>query len=185
MASITISIRDINTRIKDIQDILKSLGKGKNIPCQFHLPKVEGGKIIGAHSRGQDKKSDFRQGRFRIFATPVYCQYYELWKSQDDGRFWYLYRAYLNFFRMERSKRLLEEFISIHCDPEDDSEEPTCTYKRGPHLHVKKAIDPIPRCHFPLNLNHLEKVLSSRHSLTNAIKQAIQVICDEVIKMCA
>lgn len=54
-------------------------------------------------------------------------------------------------------------------------------YKKGPHLHIKAAVDPLPHAHFALNLGHLNDVLTSVESLSEAMKDGILMLKEEVL----
>jgi hypothetical protein len=54
-------------------------------------------------------------------------------------------------------------------------------YKKGPHLHIKAATDPLPHAHFALNLGHLDAVLESIESLSEALRCGILMIKEEVL----
>jgi hypothetical protein len=58
-------------------------------------------------------------------------------------------------------------------------------YKKGPHLHIKAAEDPLPHAHFALNLGHLDAVLDSVESLTEAMRFGILMLKEEVLDRCA
>lgn len=152
----------------------------RGVFCNFYRPQIAGGKILAAHG-GVNIETPFSEWRFQSFAIDIRCQYFELWKPKEVGRLWYLDKAYLNVFSINRSERKLEELLCLHCDPCDDSSEPLCFYKRGPHLHVKKAMPPIPKSHLALNRGHLDKVLSSIGELTKALKHSILMIRHEIL----
>jgi hypothetical protein len=67
--------------------------------------------------------------------------------------------------------------LCLHTDPGDAE-----VFKQGPHLHVSCAEDPIPHCHFPLDLGSLNMVLKDCDSLTLALQRAIGAIAKEVIR---
>lgn len=180
MANIQINDRDLRKRIREIQDFLPPLRAGKQVPCQFYQYSVSGGRVIAAHG-GDPSGSDYLEWKFRSFAKPIWCQYYEIWKPKNNN-FLHLIRAYLHIYQSDPTSHSLKEILCIHCDPDDESDEPIRTFKQGPHLHVKAAREPLPKCHFPLNLDNLNRVLSSRRSLTQAFEQAINVVCKEVLK---
>ena len=54
-------------------------------------------------------------------------------------------------------------------------------YKKGPHLHIKAAADPVPHAHFALNLGHLDAVLKSIEALSEALKCGVLMIKEEVL----
>lgn len=54
-------------------------------------------------------------------------------------------------------------------------------YKKGPHLHIKAADDPLPHAHLALNLGHLDAVLESIETLSEAMRCAIFMLKEEVL----
>lgn len=58
-------------------------------------------------------------------------------------------------------------------------------YKKGPHLHIKAAEAPLPHAHFALNLGHLDAVLESVESLSEAIEYEIIMLKEEVLDRCS
>lgn|ERR1017187_4693453 len=173
--------RDLfNLRVDEVKELIKPLRPAPAIHCQFYRHLHGGGKILAAHD-GMPPESDFQGWHCQTFAKSIWCQYYELWKPFDKGRQWYLDRAYFHLYKTNLAERKLEQFLCIHSDPNCTDPPPTNTFKSGPHLHILMAEEPIPRCHFPLNLGHLKSVLSSRLNLTSAFRDAIGVICEDVL----
>jgi hypothetical protein len=58
-------------------------------------------------------------------------------------------------------------------------------YKKGPHLHIKAAEAPLPHAHFALNLGHLDAVLESVESLSEAMRYGIIMLKEEVLDRCS
>jgi len=54
-------------------------------------------------------------------------------------------------------------------------------YKKGPHLHIKAADNPIPHAHFALNLGHLDAVLETIESLSEAMSYGLLMLKEEVL----
>lgn len=183
MPTIVIAEDQLYHRPAAIRRLLRPLRAGRDVPTQFYAGPVQRGKIIGAHE-GALASSSYRNWHFRTFVREFWCQYFELWYLLQGKREWYLDRAYLNVFRLRAGPRVLEEFVCVHCDPDDDGAEPLRSYKRGPHLHVIRAEAPIPKSHFPLNLGHLKEVLVNVETLSRAIEQAVRVVCEEVLRRC-
>ncbi len=93
------------------------------------------------------------------------------------GRSFELLQAYLHLFRLGSAAGELVEVLALHTEPSVSHR-----YKKGPHFHVVEAADPLPHCHFPLNLDRLSEVTSSMDSLDEAIRSAIGVVTDEVLE---
>jgi len=181
MPVITIDIMNIYSRQNPIRKLLRPLRKAQDVGCSLGLGKYGGGKVVAAHD-GSVPGGDPREWFFRTFAPGVWGQYFELWKPFDGDRRLLLDRAYFHVFTYDNERTHLRQLLSIHCDPASSDKLPLRTYKIGPHLHVVAAEKPLPRSHFPLNLGHLDEVLSSLNSLTKAMQSAVRVISDEVLK---
>jgi hypothetical protein len=92
---------------------------------------------------------------------------------------WSLLAAYLTIVELDRSNSV--EILGIHCDPTEAGPDPQRSFKRGPHLHVKCAREPLPKSHFPFNYGHLDQVLRDCSALTKALKDAMCVVKNEVL----
>jgi hypothetical protein len=90
-------------------------------------------------------------------------------------------RAYLSLFKTEPSTRTEIEFLCLHCDPNEPDDARHAIYKKGPHLHIQVAEEPIPHAHIALNRGHLDAVLNSPDSLTKAMGAAILMLREEIL----
>jgi len=181
MRSLEIQISQLDARLQVIKTLLMPLRqRGIPVACQICRRQYNGCKVIAAHEGIKDAEN-FEQWNFRTFAPDIWSQYYEFWKPFDGYSKLNLYRAYLNILILNRETHGFDKLVSVHCDPCEEGDEPHRSYKRGPHLHVQRAEDPIPKCHFPLNLTELNRVLSSVDNITDALKSAVQILSDEVV----
>lgn len=181
MASIEIEVDSLNNRTVNIQQLLSPLRK--NLPivaCSICLRQSHGCKVVAAHD-GAKNFEHYDQWQFKTFARDIKCQYYEFWKPFNGHKTLCLNRAYLNLLQKNMATKEYVKLMSIHCDPYEEGAEPQSSYKQGPHLHVQKAEQPIPKCHFPLNLTELENILSSIDNITVALKTSIEIICNELL----
>jgi hypothetical protein len=176
----------LSSRVERVENLLRpfSVVRRGQVICQMLKGPHRDGKVITSNDLLRRGDSDYRDWRFRSYVPSIWFQYFELWQMLDGGKSVSLYQAYLNVFRQDRIARTLNEFVCIHCDPSDGSKEPLGSYKRGPHLHVVQAESPLCDSHFPLNLSHLEAVLHSAESLTEAIGKAFEIIREEVLEKC-
>ena len=182
MASVTIEIDALYTRVSQIQKLLNPLRpKGKPVACDICRHTFAGCKVISAH-QGKSSLDYYDDLNFVTFVSRIWGQYYEFWKPCDTQNKFIMNRAYLNIHIENRETNVFDKLISLHCDPHEEGTTLQCLYKQGPHFHVQKAEHPIPKCHFPLNLTDLDKVLSSIKEITSAMGRAIQVICDELLE---
>jgi len=163
--------------------------KDSVVACQLHHRTVRRRKVIAAHGGGTRPESDFQSWRFRTVAREIECQYYELWSFGTDHRIAFLDRARLHLYRTNYAERTSDQLICIHADPyaepEREEDEAVVPYRQGVHLHVSRSEHPLPKCHFPLVLSHLDKhlddVLSSVRNLTTVIQNAVQAVRLEVL----
>lgn len=162
--------------------------RDKPVACQQHLKTIQRKKAIAAHGGGAQPDSDFQSWRFQTVARTVECQYYELWGFSPNQRTAFLDKAYLHLYR-KNANRTTDQLICIHTDPylecENDVDALAFTYRQGLHLHVSLSEQPLPKCHFPLVLSHVERhlddMLSSVENLTATIKRAVQAVRLEVM----
>ena len=181
MDLLQIEVSQLNSRVRDIQGLLIPLREqGISVACQICRHQYHGCKVLAAHE-GIESSEHFDDLYFKTFATDIWSQYYEFWKPFDEYSKFLLYRAYLNLFIVNRQTHSFDKLVSVHCDPCEEGNEPETLYKRGPHLHVQRANPPIPKCHFPLNFTELNRVLASVDNINDALKNAVQIISNEVV----
>ena len=106
--------------------------------------------------------------------------YFELWRGYGSNS-WYLDRAYLSVFQVDPSTHTEVEIVCLHCDPNEPDHAEHALYKKGPHLHVRTADYPVSRAHIALNRGHLDAVLSSVDSLSEAMGLAVAMLKDEIM----
>lgn len=125
--------------------------------------------------------SNYRDWRFATRVAHHHAMYCETWKRVDQKRFrWQT--AYLNIYRRTRSDEE-EEVICLHCDPAESPLAAHARYKRGPHLHVSAAGDPLKRAHFALHVNQVDEMLQKCQSIHDHLASGIQMIRDEVLDL--
>jgi len=145
------------------------------VACDFAQQTSAKGKVWGAHD-GTELRTPYRSWSFRTHVPDLRAGYFEVWRPADLGRIVGLNRAYLTLLRVKRGQAGFDEVLCVHCDPDEESR-----MKCGPHLHVKRAEEPLPHCHFPLNLGHLDGVLAGPNELTLAMRSAIEILAEEVL----
>lgn len=165
-----------------IRNLLADLraNQSQSPACDFYPGTEQDRKILAAHD-GHIGGVHYRDWMFRTGAPAVWGQYFEVWSPEDARQHsWNLRAAYLTILELGKDTRT--EILGVHCDPADGSSEPMRSFKRGPHLHVKCAREPLPKSHFPLNYGHLNDVLRDAAALTKAIRNAIFVVRREVLE---
>jgi hypothetical protein len=179
--NLTIRFDELETRARLLQGLLSPLRKdGILVAGEVCWGLYMGCKAVAAHD-GPRSNQPFEDWRFRTLVPHVWGQYYELWKPSTQKALLTLNRAYLNIFIQNGTPPRLEKFVCIHCDPCESGNTLQCAYKRGPHLHVLRAEEPIPQSHFPLNFGHLDHVLSSTTDIMKAMSDSVQVLRLELL----
>jgi hypothetical protein len=93
-----------------------------------------------------------------------------------------LAQLFLHLFEDKGRAEKPDEFFALHCEPQEVADSHKSRMKRGPHVHVVRAGYPLSRAHFPLNLGHINEVLTTLSTLTAALNTAIQITQAEVIE---
>ncbi len=176
MEIIRMKVSELISRGEDVRTMLQPISKIEYGPA-WERKSNPGGIIIAVHD-GANPTSDYRNFRFSTFVQDFQAMYFELWRrTEEDEQYWYLDRAYLSIYQL--INRQEKEFLCLHCDPNISDEG---KYKKGPHLHIKAADDPLPHAHFALNLGHLDAVLASVDSLSQAMRSGILMLKEEVLE---
>ena len=180
-------------RVADVREMVKPLVRG-DCSCRRLNERDREGRpciVLASFSGPQPPSDAFRDWRFATPATNLWGSYFERWVPVDaKARHYFLDRAYLHLYRRSRFDDALDrEILGLHCDPNEAVETAShqgprhTRYKRGPHIHVSTAEQPIPHSHIALNLGHLSEVLGSFHSLSVALRSAIGMLNDQVIAL--
>lgn len=175
MASITLTEGDLVTRANDLHTIFAPLRIGRERLALRRANGNPGGTIALAASDSAAGQLDYREASFRTSVDVLRGKYFELWRTLG-GTTLVLDRAYFTLERVQQASNSFPEILCLHTDPGDKEE-----YKQGPHLHVTCAEQPIPHCHFPLELGFLHLVLQDCSALTTAMERAIRVIATDVL----
>lgn len=181
MSIIQIDFKDLQSRGEKIRELLNPLVRHPSAPA-WKLIATPPSYIIGVHD-GSPVQPHYRDWRFATFINDYRGMYFELWKRLDSFKY-NLETACLSIYQTIDSHTQEErEFLSLHCDPTVSNDAPHAIYKRGPHLHIKTADDPIPRAHIALNRCHLDDILSSIQFLSEAIGHAIKMLKEEILEV--
>ena len=131
----------------------------------------------------------YTQRRFKTYVPSLFATYYERWYKTDQGEkeLFYLERAYLHLYMMDKTLKQEKEFCLLHCDPNEADNAPHAKYKQSLHLHIECSDSSWPHCaiwpraHIALNTGYLDCVLKDIDSLTKAIKEAVVMLKEEVL----
>jgi hypothetical protein len=177
-----IEVDSLSQRGEEICEMLRPLtGKSR----LAYDPVSRRSEILIAVRSGPKLDLSPTEWRFTTFVRGVRGAYYERWVPVDQKRKKYgLERAYLHLYRRDRDEDSEREFLALHCDPnepDDTGSQRHAVYKRGPHIHVTAAQQPLPHSHFALNRSHLSDVLASVANLSAAVQSGVVMIRDQVL----
>ena len=179
-----LAVDKLQTRRQRVPDMLSPITDSRRVGSSFNLQGDE--ILIGVHSGG---KPDIgvRDWRFTTRVRKIRGSYWERWVPTTEKRkSYYLSQAYLQLYLRETSADDESELMALHCDPNEPDDSGLlahAVYKRGPHLHIRSAAEPLPHAHFALNAGHLAEVLKSVESLTGAVQLGINMIRDQVLDL--
>ncbi len=173
--------RDLIGRGDQICRLVRPLvGKGR---IAFHRFTSRRNIIFGAFS-GPRPDRPIDEWRFGTFVPSIRAAYRERWTPSDDSAKHYsLMQAYLHLYEQLSSDESEQQFLALHCDPNEDARAPHVRYKLGPHVHVLTAPQPLPHSHFALNLSDIAGVLSSLENLDTAFSTAIRMLQEQVLEL--
>jgi len=167
--------RELDTRRQHIVRLLRPI-RHQNVGCDIG-PGHQGALVLCAHDGGRRAQGmAYRGERFRTRVKTIWAQYFEIWREHSVHDGLVLDQLCLNLYQIDSEARVFDELVSVHSEPGADSD-----MKKGPHLHVKKSVEPLGHCHFPLNYGHLKAVLQSGETLTNALKDAVKILNEELM----
>lgn len=170
---------EVPKRAAKIRALLRPIARAPSGPAteDVHLGGVW---IIGTRDEVRTT-SNYRDWRFATRVTHYHAMYFEAWKPVDPKRYRWQ-SAYLNIYKRIGADKE-EEVICLHCDPSESLAAPHSRYKRGPHLHVSAAGDPLKHAHLALHVDQVEVMLQKCQSIHDHIASGIQMIRDEVLDL--
>ena len=168
---------DLYTQEARVRLMLRPISRAQSGPAAA-VQTVGGVWILGTHD-GSPSLSGYRDWRFATPAQRHYAMYFEVWKPVDRRRYG-MQQAYLNIYQ-RCSNGEEKEVLCLHCDPGESRAAPHAAYKRGPHLHLAFAEDPLQRAHLALHFGRVDELLADNERLHSALADAVQMIRDEVI----
>lgn len=134
--------------------------------------------VLGVYDGGRPD-GPVTDWRFSTKTRRIRANYHEIWLPvPGETRMAHLERAYLTIYQTVSPDQEVK-LLALHCDPNEHGDD--AIYKRGPHIHVEAAQDPIPRAHIALAIGHLDNVLATASTLTEALNWSIVMIWDEVL----
>ena len=174
---IAAALRELKTRTRQIVKLLRPIRPGADVGCTIVPGPQQASLGLCAHEGGEYVPvRRYREMRFRTRAQGLWAQYFEIWRERPGQDRLALEQICLNVYSVRSASDVLHPLVSIHSEPTDTSD-----MKKGPHLHVVQAEDPLPHCHFPLDYGRLDGVLKSAQSLTDALRNAVTILDKEVV----
>jgi len=182
MPKIKLTEKELSKRGPELNKLLGPLLRNPKEGGPAWSRKTRQGFQVVIIARDKELTNNYESWRFATFHRDFKAVYYEIWLPLDVAKqdSWYLTKAYLNIFRIDRTKRDEKEYVCLHIDPEE-SEGVNAKYKQSPHLHIKAAEDPIPKAHIAIVNGFLEQILSSEKQLFRAMKLGIELIRVEIL----
>lgn len=178
MPVMQMTLREFRGRGQRVSRLMRPLTKAEHGPA-WDLRRTQYSIAIGTHD-GSPTESNPAEWRFATRVSGLRAAYYEVWTRVGHDRLC-LQKAYLNVFRTNRVTNDETKFLSLHCDPNEPNSAPHARYKKGPHLHIQAAQKPFPSAHIALTCGHLDIILSSVESLSDAIGWAVHMLREEVL----
>lgn len=175
MPELILSTADVLARMNSVHQALAVLRAPTSSRVAVSRAPVATRDVVLAAHDGKLPSDHYRQWRFRTRTSGVFGAYFESWHPKANGQL-QLRQAYFKLVRVD-GPNLAEEMLAVHSDPADST-----AVKQVPHLHMSLAPDPIPHCHFSMQVAERVRVLESSSSLTNAMQLAIKNIADEVLQ---
>ena len=170
----------LSNRGQSIRRLLLPIARQKGGPA--HKRQTVRNEIIIGAVDTTASESNYRSWRFLTTAKDYRGMYFERWiqKSQRE-RVFYLDRAYLHIYRLNRVSGDEKEILCLHCDPNEPENALHARYKRGPHLHLMSSEQPFPHSHIALALHSLEDLLTSMDKLSLGLEKAILMIREQFL----
>ena len=180
----------LSDRIGEVEKLLRPLRSSDKWKVCDKLEVRSIGTIFASRDE-LDREKDYRERRLKTDLMPaIWFGYFEIWAPEQKGKYARLQRCYLHMYVRIRKSESLKPLMFLHSDPDfelsdnsqaDEQLRHQCRHKQGPHLHVEIADYPLQKCHFPLNLGHLDSVLCSVTALTSAMSETVEIIRYEVL----
>lgn len=183
MPQIKITESDLWSRGTDFSLLLAPLRKNLDGGPAW-IYKTQQGLQVSLYACEKGASHSHEDLRFSTFNSNFYAAYYETWLPSDlrKPKYWYLEKAYLNIYQLNRSKRTEREYLCLHSDPEETNYK-NPDYKRCPHFHIKVAETPIPHAHLALSHGFIDHVMLSHDNIFHVFHQGIELICDEILSV--
>lgn len=171
---------EVAKRAAKIRILLRPIARAAESGPATEMLHLGGLWIIGTRDEAP-ATSNYRDWRFATRVARYHAMYFEAWKPIDAKRYRWQ-SAYLNVYRRTDGDNEVE-VICLHCDPAEPAAAAQARYKRGPHLHVSAAGDPLKHAHLALHVEQVDMMLQKCQSIHDHLASGIQMIRDEVLDL--
>ena len=177
----SVAVQDLVGRGDEICSLVRPLvGKGR---VAFRRRASRQAIMFGTFSGPLDDRP-IDELRFSTFVHLIRAAYRERWIPADEkAKRYYLEHAYLHLYQQLPYGEGEQQFLALHCDPNEPDDKPHAMYKQGPHVHIVSAPQPMPHSHFALNLGNLPTVLASVPNLHSAFATAVIMLQQQVLEV--
>src|SRR5215211_3277247 len=119
MPIVRLANEDLSSRGMEVQQMLRPLSRVGTGPA-WDLRSGSSDFMIGVHD-GARTTSNLRDWRFSTISSAIRGNYLEAWSKwvDNDTEYWYLNKAYLQLYFRDPSAELEQEFLMLHCDPNE------------------------------------------------------------------
>ncbi len=182
---IVLSQKELRKRGSKIRKLLRTISRNTDTgPSVTDIPRKKG-LFIAVFDGAKPIHLDFRDWRFKTAVRSVNGAYFEHWAPVNPHKptEWLLFKAYLNLYKMKGTSIAngFEEFVCLHCDPNEPPDSDHFKYKCTPHLHISASEHPIPKAHITHNLDFRNQTLESVDSLFKFFASALLMIKEEIL----
>lgn len=178
---ITLDSAGLRKRVEWLARAFRPLAFDRTLRGDIGRGLYQGGKGIGLSSGGT-QAGDPDMWSFTTFVERIQGRFIEVWLPDNARADSYTCAGMsLKLFEQHRPFDEPHDIIAVHAELHLDGKEDLAKFKRGPHLHVESSYDPMPRCHFPLNLANLNHVVTSIKGLNAALKDFVRVLQHDLL----
>lgn len=168
----------MDVRPTEITSLLAPLARDPNRFVCKRVPNTK--RAYFAVRNSVASADDPRDWRFSSPKETFVFRYTESWiRSEADT--YDLYHFSLGLHRTPRPQED-EEWLSLDCEPTWSPAADHGIYKQGPHMHIKRAGEPLSHIHFPLiTASLLPRAFESSDDLFIAVSDIVTMLKKQVL----
>ena len=175
----------VSNRVGEVESLLSGIRSGPPPRTRISRQTVQMKKVLSAFDGSDHGDWQHRDKFFTLESCSLLGQYFEMWKPSPDHQDVTLERAYFHLVRRDR-----KQILCIHAEPltaGGAGDAGATSYKKGVHLHLKAAEQPLPKCHFPLVVDDTDspndRVYKSIECFSKTMQNAITAVRLEVLPL--